>query len=91
MPEVRARLRIHGRVQGVFYRGSARREALRLGLTGSAENRLDGTVEIVAEGDEAAVEKLIAWCRVGPPHASVTRVVVERGAATGELSGFAVH
>ena len=51
MPDVRVRLRIRGRVQGVFYRASARRKARDLGLTGYAENLGDGSVEIVTEGD----------------------------------------
>jgi acylphosphatase len=88
--EIRVRLRIRGYVQGVFYRASARRRARDLGLTGYAENLDDGSVEIVAEGDEHGVEQLIAWCRIGPPGARVADVEVTRGPATGEFTGFDV-
>ena len=90
MAEVRVRLRIRGRVQGVFFRGSAQRQARALGLTGYAENLDDGSVEVVAEGEERNVEKLIAWCRTGPPGARVADVEVSRGPGTGEFSSFDV-
>jgi acylphosphatase len=90
VPEIRARLRIRGRVQGVFYRASARNRARQLGLTGHAENLDDGSVEIVAEGDEAKIDEFIAWCRVGPPGARVSDLEVRREPATGEFRGFDV-
>ena len=68
-----------GRVQGVFFRASARDEALRLGLTGHAMNLPDGTVEVVACGDDAALMQLERWLNHGPPLARVSRV--ERSAA----------
>ena len=68
---VRARLRVTGLVQGVFYRQSTASEAGRLGLVGSVRNLSDGSVEVVAEGARAAVEGLVAWCRRGPPSAHV--------------------
>jgi acylphosphatase len=90
MAAVRAVLRIQGRVQGVGYRYAAQRQAMRLGLRGRVRNLDDGSVELVVEGDEANVERLIAWCRVGPPAASVERVDVTRAPATGEFGGFEV-
>ncbi|MGH7899332.1 MAG: acylphosphatase [Candidatus Binatia bacterium] len=90
VPEIRARLRVRGFVQGVFYRASARRQAAALGLRGFVKNRDDGSVEVVAEGPEAAIERFIEWCREGPPGARVTKVDVERGPATGEFRGFSV-
>lgn len=83
-------LRIVGRVQGVLYRASARAKARELGLSGYARNLDDGSVEIVAEGEEASLKRLVAWCRVGPPAARVTRVEIVRAPATGELAGFTV-
>ena len=71
------RLRIHGRVQGVFYRGWTVEAARALGLTGWVRNRADGSVEVLAVGPAAAVEALIRKCHDGPPHASVDRVEVE--------------
>lgn len=90
MAAARVELHIIGRVQGVFYRASARAKARELGLAGYARNLHDGAVKIVAEGEEGSLERLVAWCRVGPPAARVTRVEVTRATATGEFVGFSV-
>ncbi|MDB5693846.1 MAG: acyP [Alphaproteobacteria bacterium] len=71
------RLRIHGRVQGVFFRNWAIGEARALGVTGWVRNCSDGSVEAVAFGSPEAVDAFIAKCRVGPPAAAVERVDVE--------------
>jgi acylphosphatase len=68
------RLTIRGRVQGVGYRVWATDAARALGLAGWVRNRTDGTVEAVAAGDDAAVERFIAACRTGPSLARVTAV-----------------
>ena len=62
---------VSGRVQGVFFRDSARREALRLGVTGWVRNRRDGAVEAHVEGTADAVAQLVLWCREGPSSADV--------------------
>lgn len=83
---VRARLRIRGRVQGVWYRGATCEEAQRLRLVGWVRNCADGSVEAVAEGRRAAVERLITWAHDGPPGALVTDVEVTwEAAAAGEV------
>ena len=87
----RARLRIHGRVQGVWYRASTERQARALGLSGWVRNRVDGTVEAVAEGPRATVEQLVAWCHEGPPAARVTAVDVMWEEALGDLPPFGVR
>jgi acylphosphatase len=74
---VARRLRIHGRVQGVYYRGWMVELAERLGLDGWVRNRIDGTVEALAVGSTDAVETLIAACHDGPPAARVDLVEVE--------------
>lgn len=74
MNNIRVRLVIEGRVQGVWFRDSTRREANALGISGWVKNRRDGAVEVVAEGPEKRVRKLVAWCRHGPPYAQVNRV-----------------
>jgi acylphosphatase len=84
---VRKKLIVAGRVQGVFFRDSARKEAERLEVSGSARNLGDGTVEIVAEGDEDAVQRLIEWARSGPSHADVSDVSVTDEEPKG-ASGF---
>lgn len=70
----RVKLTVHGRVQGVGYRYHTRQQALRLGLVGYVQNQTDGTVEIVAEGDAAAIQQLVSWTQQGPPAARVERV-----------------
>ena len=65
----RAHVRAHGRVQGVFFRDSVRREADRRGVAGWARNCSDGTVEAVFEGAPDAVEAMVAFVRAGPGHA----------------------
>jgi len=68
------RFRVSGRVQGVFFRASARDEGRRLGLTGWARNLEDGDVEVLACGNEAALGALEAWLGEGPPLAKVETV-----------------
>jgi acylphosphatase len=68
------RLRIHGRVQGVFYRGWSVAAARALGLRGWVRNRSDGSVEMLVQGEAAQVEEMIARCRAGPPAARVERI-----------------
>ena len=70
------RLRIHGRVQGVFFRGWAVETARALGLRGWVRNRRDGSVEMVVDGSEASVGAMIERARRGPPAARVERVDV---------------
>jgi acylphosphatase len=65
---------IRGRVQGVGYRMAMTDAAVALGVTGWVRNRRDGTVEALVQGDDAAVERLLAWCRRGPPGARVTAI-----------------
>jgi len=87
--------RIHaivtGLVQGVSYRYSTRIEATRLGLAGWVRNRDDGAVELEAEGPDAQIEKLVAWCQHGPSYARVDGVAVEERTATGEDTAFTVR
>ena len=86
----RIHLHIRGLVQGVSYRATARAEAQRLGLSGWVRNLPSGDVEAVAEGDAAAVERFVAWCRRGPEEAVVEGVEAKDEAPTGERGGFAV-
>lgn len=81
---------ISGRVQGVFFRDTTRRQAEAAGVSGWVLNADDGTVEVVLEGSEAAVTRVIEFCRRGPPGASVARLGVREEAPEG-LAGFEVR
>ena len=70
----RVRLRIHGRVQGVWYRGWSVDRAEELGLDGWVRNRADGTVEMSLSGPDEAVEEMVELCRQGPRAARVSRI-----------------
>lgn len=76
------RLVMHGRVQGVWYRDSMRREAEALGVSGWVRNRSDGTVEAMVQGEAAAVEALVRWAHRGPQFAEVERVEIEPGSGS---------
>jgi acylphosphatase len=89
--QTRAHLQVSGRVQGVYFRASAAREAVRLGLTGWVRNLPDGSVEAVAEGQQPALEAFAAWCASGPPAAQVVSVDTRWSAATGEFRAFEVR
>src|SRR5215471_839193 len=82
---IRKRLHIAGRVQGVAFRASTVAAARALGLSGWVANRADGSVEAVAEGDDAAIAALVRWCHHGPPAARVDRVKVTDEAVQGAL------
>ncbi len=84
---VRCRAIVRGRVQGVFYRASAEREAYRLGVAGSALNRNDGAVEMVLEGRRDAVDAMLRWAADGPPQAAVTTIEVRDEPPAG-ITGF---
>lgn len=75
---IRAMVRVYGLVQGVFFRSHTAREARRLGLTGWVRNMEDGSVEAIFEGEEYSVERMISWCRRGPPAARVEKIEVKR-------------
>ena len=70
------RLVVHGRVQGVCFRDSMRREAQRLGVAGWVRNRSDGTVEAAVQGEPAAVDAIVLWAKRGPELARVERVEI---------------
>jgi len=84
----RVRAIVTGRVQGVCYRASTVDEARDRGLTGWVRNLADGSVELEAQGDEARVAGLLAWCAHGPPAARVTGVAVEDLAVIANDHGF---
>ena len=87
---VRRRVVVHGRVQGVFFRDTTRREASRRGVAGWVANRPDGAVEAVFEGSPDAVATMVEFCESGPRGAYVDRVEAATEEPEG-LSGFSVR
>lgn len=86
-----ALLKITGRVQGVFYRSNAQEEAEALGLTGYAKNMPDGSVEVLVQGEESAINAFIEWCREGPPSAGVGQVQIEWQEPEKTLKNFEIR
>lgn len=89
--DARAEITVVGRVQGVGFRGFARRHATALGLRGWVRNRYDGAVELVVEGERHKIERFIALLREGPPWARVDRVDVRWATYQGEFASFSVR
>ncbi len=81
---------VRGRVQGVYFRASTQHEAHRLGVVGWVKNRPDGSVEILAEGPEEALKKLLQWAHQGPRAARVDQVDVEWRSAQQIPLGFRI-
>ena len=81
------RFLVRGRVQGVRFRAATRDEALRLGLSGHARNLADGSVEVLAAGEDASLAALQRWLQRGPPLARVDEVVRFEADAAG-AEGF---
>lgn len=79
MASIHKEIIVKGKVQGVFFRATAREVAERLGVRGRIKNRPDGTVWIAVEGEEAQLEQFLAWCRQGPPRAQVTELDIADG------------
>ena len=88
MSTSRAFVQVHGKVQGVYYRVSAQKQALYLGVTGWVRNCPDSSVEMVIEGNKEHVEAMLAWCKVGPAGANIDRISVDWEPSTGEFTNF---
>jgi acylphosphatase len=83
---IRVRVVVTGRVQGVWFRDACRDVAKAAGVNGFVRNCFDTSVEAEFEGPEAAVERMIAWCRTGPARARVDGIRVERVETVGDLT-----
>lgn len=88
--KIRAHVIAAGKVQGVFYRAETASQAKRLNVTGWVRNLSDGRVEAVFEGEENNVQRLIDFCRHGPPNAYVVNLDVGRQEWKGEFERFMV-
>jgi acylphosphatase len=87
---IRRRVVAYGRVQGVFFRDTCRRQAWTYSVSGWVTNREDGAVEAVFEGEPSAVQAMVKWARRGPARASVTKLEVIEEEPRGER-GFSVR
>ena len=88
---VESHILVRGRVQGVGFRMHAQHQGRLLGVRGFVRNLPDGGVEIVAQGESEAVDRLVAWARRGPPAARVDDVAVESRKATHPFDGFDIR
>ncbi len=89
--QTRVHLIITGKVQGICFRAYTEQEAIRLGLKGWVKNCPDGSVEIIAEGEEKKVEELIRWCQHGPSRAQVTEVKIKKEKFENEFFDFQIR
>lgn len=71
-------IKVTGKVQGVFYRQATKETAIDSGITGEVKNMPDGSVHIIATGNEDQLRNLVEWCRTGPKRAMVTDVIAEK-------------
>lgn len=85
-----ARIKVYGKVQGVFFRESARQEAGKLGLAGFARNEGDGAVYIEVEGGDEELKKFVDWCRRGPEMAKVEKIEVDYSDEFKNYEGFEI-
>lgn len=85
------KIKIFGRVQGVFFRYSAKAKADELGIRGFARNLSDEGVEVVAQGNEENLNELIEWCKKGPDLAKVERMDVSHETSSEEFRDFSVR
>lgn len=89
--KARIHIVVQGRVQGVGFRFECRREAIRLGLEGWVRNMDDGSVEIVAEGEQDMVDRMVQWSRSGPSGAYVDACRATPEPPTGAFNSFEVR
>ncbi|MFO0780793.1 MAG: acylphosphatase [Candidatus Gracilibacteria bacterium] len=89
----RVQLKVKGKVQGVFYRAETQSMAQSLGLRGYAQNNRDGSVTVVAVGEESLLLELIEWCRKGPSRAHVDELEITFDDPPGDesLEGFSIY
>ena len=81
---------VKGRVQGVWFRETTRREAVSLGISGWVRNLSDGTVEVLAEGGEDGMVEFVSWCHKGPSSANVKQIIKKEEEWRNEFSSFEI-
>ncbi len=91
MVQKRIHIFVTGRVQGVFFRQSARVMAIKNNVNGWVSNLDDGRVEIVAEGEESNINNLVVWCKTGPANSRVDEFELFEEHSTNEFENFEVR
>ena len=91
MADIRAQVRVTGRVQGVWFRQSTKNTAEQHGVKGWCRNNPDSSVEAVFEGNEAAVKAVLDWCKKGPVMARVDNLQVDWQTPSGEFDRFEIY
>ncbi len=91
MEKKRVHIIVQGKVQGVFFRASTKDKADGLGLSGFVRNNSDGTVEVIAEGDELQLQKLVDWCYIGPDRSIVSGVQFDWQPYAAEFKEFNIQ
>lgn len=86
----RVNLKIYGRVTGVFFRHNTKKLADKLTVKGWVRNNPDDTVEIMAEGDDEAIDTLIRWCKKGPLGAKVDKIDIKEEKHKKEFKDFSI-
>ena len=86
----RVHLIVYGRVQGVFFRHNTKKIADKLNLKGWVRNNPDNSVEIIAEGSDDAIDKLVNWCKKGPLGAKVAKIYVKEQKYKNEFKDFSI-
>lgn len=79
-------IRVTGKVQGVYFRASAKQKAQNLGVTGYIKNESDGSVLLEVEGEDEAVNYMVKWCKQGPALARVSNIEVKNEASRNFVS-----
>jgi acylphosphatase len=88
--DIKIKVLISGKVQGVFFRFNTKKNADELGLSGWVKNTKDGKVEALFEGDEKDIYKMIEWCSKGPSNSKVTKVDVFKKKYVKEYNNFSI-
>ncbi len=87
----RVRIKVYGKVQGVFFRYSAKELADRLGVKGFAKNNFDGTVEVLAEGNDTEVNQIVEFCKQGPEMSRVEKIELKEEKVRGDYDKFEIQ
>ncbi len=87
----RVKLKIHGKIQGVFFRYTAKQIADKLKVKGWIKNNFDGTIDAVIEGKDEAVDEMVKWCKAGPTNSIVEKVDIREEYYKGEFKEFKIE